>query len=475
MKTNFVSYLEHPLVIVGAILFFVLAAFKLFLSSGILPPPAQKEVPPIIHKILNFGFVIALSVTVLGFGLEYWKTYKQIDRIKQAKLSIVAEVMSNITSIDHRLDYIYKTVEPDTFNFQLDTIRQKVSPSLKQNFHSNYNRLIYAEKASTLRQMMNSSPLRTGAGHSELENLHQSGVDPEKYHLFYNQLANVESVTENLFSRLDYAATVSDETNELLTSYIQSKINLEVWNINIESHYAHLMALQLFNEVTKSPHAVPLPETIQPTLGNLTYLRPNHLVSQEKINHMVENLIREKNLYNEYKAESLEVGKQILNEALDQYANLDQQLKINKDDTWAEVVGKAVSLRQLGRKTEAVAAFSRYSDMFSPTDPTAKQYAQTAQQFTMKMDSLNLLGGVYVYEISPNSIAQRAGLGVGDIIIEYHGYPISGMSNYLEASNAVGTAQSVSMVWLRLDPSNKFKRYQRTIPAGSLGAGLMPI
>ena len=141
MPTSIYPYLEHPMVIVGSVLFSVLGIFKLLLSSGILLPPAQKEVAPILHKVLNFGFILAVIVVVSGFGLEYWKIYKQIDQIRQAKRSITAEVLTNISSIDQRLGYFEKTLEPDTFHQQLDSVRKKVAPGLRAQFASGYTHL----------------------------------------------------------------------------------------------------------------------------------------------------------------------------------------------------------------------------------------------------------------------------------------------------------------------------------------------
>ena len=69
----------------------------------------------------------------------------------------------------------------------------------------------------------------------------------------------------------------------------------------------------------------------------------------------------------------MEEGKQLRNAKLERYKEINELLKTEPTDSWNEVVVKAISLRQLGRITEAVAAFSRYGEMFSKTDPTASQ------------------------------------------------------------------------------------------------------
>lgn len=459
----------------GAVLFGVFGIFRLLLSSGILLPPAQKEVAPILHKVLNFGFVLAVIVAVSGFGLEFWKIYKQIDQIRQAKQSIAAEVLSSISSIDERLGYIKKTLEPDTFHQQLDSVRKKVAPALRSQFASGYTRVLIEQKIATLRQMLNSSPLRTEAGHSELENLHQSGVDTEKYHKFYNQLAEVERVTEDFFDTLAYVASMSDEPSDLQTKYNNKRLELAVRNLSIEFQIAHVLALQVLREVTKFPHPVSLPESMLTTLQTLNYLQPRKLPASEEMNTLLAGLIEQKSALIMEKAPLIATASQLNEEKLSKFEQINQLLQINPTDTWNQVVGKAVSLRQLGRTAEAIAAFSRYADMFAATDPTAKQYAHTAQQFTTQLDLLDVQGGAYIFEVKPSSIAQQAGLKVGDIIIEYNHHKITDMAIFVEATKSAQTANTVQIIWLRLTAQNKFDQYSKTIPGGSLGVGTMPI
>lgn len=476
MPTSIYPYLEHPLVLTGAVLFGVLGIFKLLLSSGILLPPAQKEVAPILHKVLNFGFVLAVIVVVLGFGLEFWRIYKQLDQIRQAKQSIMAELLTNITSIDERLGYIEKTLEPNTFHQQLDSVRKKVAPGLRSQFASGYTRVLIEQKIATLRQMLNSSPLRTGAGRSELENLHRSGVDTEKYHKFYNQLAEVERVTEDFFFTLAYVASMSDEPSDLQAEYNNERLELAMWNTSIESEIAYVLALQVLLEVTKSPHPVPLPESVQTTLQMLNYLQPRKLpASEEEVNTLLAGLIEQKSALVTEKASLMSMASQLSKEKLCKFEQINQIVKINPTDTWNQVIGKAVSLRQLGRTAEAIAAFSRYTDMFSATDPKAKQYAHTAQQFTIQLDLLGVQGGAYIFEVRPESIAQQAGLKEGDIIIEYNGHTITDMSIFVEAAKSARSAETVQITWLRLTAQDKFDRYIKTLPGESLGVGTMPI
>ena len=476
MLTRLFPYFEHPLVLVGAVLFTVFGIFRLLLNSGILLPPARKEVAPILHKMLNFGFTLAFIATLSGFGLEYWKTYKQIDRIKQAKQSIAAEILINISSLDERLGYFKDSLEPDTFHQHLNEVRKKVAPGLRSQFARGYDRVLIEQKISTLRQLLNSSPLRTRAGYSEFENLHQSGVDTKKYHTFYNQLSEVERVSEDFFTTLAYVASMSASPSDLQAKYNNKRLELAVRNLDIESQIAYIFALQVLREVSKAPHPIPPPEAVASTLQTLNYLRPREMPTPKDEDMLLAVLMERKSTLVEEKTSLTTTASQLNQEKLDQFEQVNQLLKINSTDTWNQVVGKAVSLRQLGRTAEAVAAFSRYAEMFAATDPTAKKYSHIAQQFTLHIDLLDgQEGGVYILEVKSDSIAQQAGLEVGDIITAYNSQKTTGMDNFVAAVRSARGADEIQITWLRLTAQNQFKQYSKTVPAGSIGVRAMPI
>jgi hypothetical protein len=470
------NYLNHPLVLTGVALFFVFALCKILIRSGLLVPVRQGEAAPIIHKLLNFGFAIAALVTLCGFGLESWKLYRQIDLLVQAKRSIAAEVLSDISSLDERLVYTEQTLaQDDLVERRLDTIRQRIAPSLRSYLASGYEALMTEQKITTLRQLFNSSPLRTGAGHSELENLRRSGLDTESYQRFYDQLAEVKRVTEDVFHALASGVPADGRQSERATLQAGARLELALEYLEIESQYAYMLALQLLLDMAEPPHPVPLTASAQAVLGGLQRLEPRSLPrSRAEIDLLASKSFERRQAALATKASLLATAKQLVEERV---AELEEVglLRIEPNDTWNEVVGKAVTLRQLGRTSDSVAAFSRYADMFAATDPTADQYARTAQQFTVQMAGLGAEGGAYVFEIRPGSSAQEAGLTVGDIIVEYDSRPITGMDAFVEAAEAAQPAKTVQIVLLRLTDHREFHRFTRTVPGGSLGAGLMPI
>ena len=472
---NLASFLNHPLTLIGLVVLGAFGLFKLILKSGLLTKVTGKETAPILHKLLNFGFVLALSVVVSGFGLEAWKIYKQIDQIQQAKKVVIGEILTNINSLDERLGFFQQILEPDTFARQLDEVRQKLVPALRRNFAVGYNRLIMEQKIASLHHMMNSSPLPTAGGRSLLENLLNSGMDTETFRKFYDQLAEVERVTEDFLDTLKYIGKMGEEPTALQTEYSNRKLQVAARNISIESQVAYFYALAILRDANTGPHAVPLPDSTATTLKALEHLQPKELIDQKQTAVLLSELMEQKSQVITEKTALLFLAKQLNQEKLRNFKELDKGLKINPTDTWNEVVGKAISLRQFGRTAEAVAAFSRYGDMFAATDSTAKRYAHTAQQFTTQLDILGISGGVYIFEIKPGGTAEQAGLEVGDIIIEYNNHIITDMSVFVEAAKSVQAADTVPTTWLRLNAQDRFERHEKIIPGGILGAGTMPI
>ena len=472
---NLTSFLNHPLTLVGLALLAVFALFKLILNAGLLSKITGKETSPILHKMLNFGFVLALSVAMAGFGLEAWRFHKQIDRIRQAKETILGEVLTTVSHLDERLGFFQQSRKPDTFSRQLDKVRQKVAPALKQNFAAGYKRLIMEQKITTLRQMMNSSPLPTASGRSLLESLRDSGMDTASFLKFYNQLAEVERVTEDFLNTLGYIGEISQEPNALQNEYSERRLNLSLRTIALESQTAYLYALAIFHDAGIGPNAVPLPDSAEVTMQALKYLQPKIVIDRKQAAVLLAKLSEQRSKESAEMTALLALAEDLNQKKLQDFSELNDQLKIHPGDGWHEVVGKAISLRQLGRPAEAVAAFARYDEMFAATDPGARRYAHTAQQFATQLMMLGVSGGVYIFNIKAGSQAEQVGLDEGDIIIEYNGHDITDMLVFVEAVKSAHTSPAVSISWLRLNASGHFEQHKKTMAGGALGADIMPI
>ena len=61
------SYLGEPLVLVGFVLVLFFGIHRLLIEKGIIRPPSNPT--PIVKMLLTYGFVVALVVIILGFGL----------------------------------------------------------------------------------------------------------------------------------------------------------------------------------------------------------------------------------------------------------------------------------------------------------------------------------------------------------------------------------------------------------------------
>src|ERR1700722_1049109 len=68
-------FLTHPLVLVGFALMLFFGVLKALLKAGIVPQLTQATGGVVIKTLFRYGFIIALTITLLGFGFEGYKTY----------------------------------------------------------------------------------------------------------------------------------------------------------------------------------------------------------------------------------------------------------------------------------------------------------------------------------------------------------------------------------------------------------------
>ncbi|MFW5839331.1 MAG: TIR domain-containing protein [Planctomycetota bacterium] len=149
--------------------------------------------------------------------------------------------------------------------------------------------------------------------------------------------------------------------------------------------------------------------------------------------------------------------------------------RIAPDATWQEVVGKARALRKLGYVPEAVQMYARYGDRFSASDPTARQYSETAQQFTRQIQRLEVQGGLYVYDVVADSPAAKAGLQVGDVIIGLGGQPTPDADGLERIRQEFLREAEMRVNYLRRDRLGHFERRTAVLPNAPMGLRLMPI
>jgi tetratricopeptide (TPR) repeat protein len=70
-------YLTDPLVLAGFALFLFIGLLRALLKSKVMPAVRQSAAGRIALRALGYGFVLALVVVVLGFGLAYFRETRQ--------------------------------------------------------------------------------------------------------------------------------------------------------------------------------------------------------------------------------------------------------------------------------------------------------------------------------------------------------------------------------------------------------------
>ena len=68
--SKIVPFLTHPLALIGFALFLLFGLFEILIKAKIIPEVSKDAGAGIVHIILNYGFVITLSIVLLGFLLQ---------------------------------------------------------------------------------------------------------------------------------------------------------------------------------------------------------------------------------------------------------------------------------------------------------------------------------------------------------------------------------------------------------------------
>ena len=77
------QYLQDPLVLIGFVLFLAFLFARQLLERGIIPPLGQTAGASVLRAVLQYGFVLALLVIVLGFALRYRQLQAEAERLSE--------------------------------------------------------------------------------------------------------------------------------------------------------------------------------------------------------------------------------------------------------------------------------------------------------------------------------------------------------------------------------------------------------
>ena len=385
-------------------------------------------------------------------------------KLEQAKKLIADEVYANITRIDSRLGFVKSILSENEHGKTLEEYNKLLPPALKEYSDANYRVKKFNQDISSLRNVFNNYPV-SEISKSLTQVFIDTNTDPRPIRLFSNSLRGVKNASEWLLETLSNAVQPTS-TGSKIIAYHDQEINHAIERLNNNSEQSYVFGLMLLDNL-----GISLSE-VQKSLSNLKHLEPPHPIGKHEINRVV--FQEPKRLEEEEKALIKEYEKLIKDEGSKLGESI-KDLTIKPSDTQNQVVAKAISLRLLGYQSKSVDAFSRYGEMFAKEDPTAMQYSQIAQQFTIQLKNLGVEGGVYLYEVPQHKAENKAGLKVGDIIIQYDEQKIAKVKDMKKALQDASTDNPVRLTYLRMSDAGEFQRQTVTINSDTLVVGMMPI
>ena len=100
-------YLKDPLILIGFCLFLGFLFARSIIKAGIIPQLSRTFGYKILQRILLYGFIIALALIALGFGLKYRElsqkeqanSVRLLDQELTGNLEVIAELKKNTETI----------------------------------------------------------------------------------------------------------------------------------------------------------------------------------------------------------------------------------------------------------------------------------------------------------------------------------------------------------------------------------------
>lgn len=398
----------------------------------------------------------------------------QQQKAAQRATLIAGEIGYYMRNVDERLGLVKAALQEDADGDKMDEVRATVAPVLVDTVKADYDRLITAETIRALRTQLNAYPLTNAPSPALLQLAAESDVDPTTLRLFYDQLGEVQWATDELFDTM--ADKVKKEVDEAAweywADYYARRIQLAEDTLDNRAQLVQAYGNALIEALREAqPDVIQMPET-------LTHLVASSSNQAQSLAEVVSELATASEMLSEQRAVLVAESERLRNEELTNAATaIMNDLTIDPDDTWDLVSAKAISLRQLGHQDMAIDAFTQYGEMFADTDPTAKQYASDARQFTIHMERLGIIdGAVYIYAVLDDSPAQRAGLQARDILVALNGQPIRNMVDVEAALAQLPKGKPVQFDILRLDELGLFQQQQvTTVEEQPFGVAMMPI
>jgi hypothetical protein len=388
-------------------------------------------------------------------------------KLRRARNVAANEVLVNLGHLNAWLAYARAALVRDDVAPQMDALRRRIAPAAAAAASSGYHALMAAQHVASLRQAFNGRPISRELSLALVDVLAEAGAAGE-LRFFVDQLAAVQDAAESLLGALTAVADTPGKAEEVRRHYAARR-DLALRVLANRARMAYLAGQRALAAL-----AVPI-EELQPRLDALDQFEPRRPLSPDEIIQLLTAALADAEGLMQERAAFVVEAERLVADSLQSYAELEELLTIQPGDPWNVVVGKARSLRDLGRTTDAVAAFARYADMFAAGDPGARDYARAAQQLTLQLATLGIQGAVYLYELVPGGAAEQAGLQQGDVVVGYGERSIGDMPDLVTALQESVVGTRVRVTFLRLDAQGHFARGMATIAGGPPGAGFLPI
>lgn len=390
------------------------------------------------------------------------------NELGKIKSILVEEVLNNLQHIDNRLQLISYALflsKSDEFDKNLDNVSRIIAPKFYKENQSGYNELILKANISSLRQSLNSIPLRQEFGRSMVENLVNSGLkESDLIFRYIDELNEVQRAEQVLIESMESLSNSKD------TCFAQlDRVSLGWLSLRNKAFFCNLYSLQLITSLQVSNKI-----EINSRLSYHTYLRPNKLFDASSFTALLYQGTEEMYQLVEKKKENITALESCRDRQLEKYKTLVSP--ITPEDTWENVITKALIFRDLGRYEEAISAFEYYGKTFSATDPTADKYAKTAIAFTKEMHVLKIEGGVYIWKTEQGSHAEKANIIVGDIVIAINGTMINKFEDMRKYLLNISPNTPLKLLLLRYNSeAHSFEKITIEVPGKPIGISYMPI
>lgn len=369
-------------------------------------------------------------------------------QVPKTKLLMADELLSNITNADL---YLKLLSEDNSLNCFLNT-----STNALQQF-------------DYLRNSLDRYPLKSEFNSTLIHLEYESEINHEYVRSFYDELSTLQYRYEVFFGWLDKATEDRAHTGEKVILY------KKIIKLKLELIRNSAMIILIKGLIALDSLRIPY-SFFNGRLGKLLVLEPRQMISVKDMKKQYVKLLSEFKDLNLTSSVLTENFRNLLDQKLDSCRDdINKLFEINPEDKWNEVVGKAISLRQLGRIADAVSTFLKYSKMFGDKDSTAVIYSDIACKFTESIHSLKVNGGVFIFRLNEHGKGAEQGLRVGDIIIRYNYNIINCVPDFINAEKITHPDAPIHLDYLRLTEDNKFLQNKVVIACWPIGIEIMPV